>query len=194
MSPSFLSGVKENFKEAKVTVDWFHVVQLFTRAVDKVRRKEDKDKKFPKGARWATLKNADGPLTESQLTALAELEAYGFHTAEAWRAKEMLRWVRKAKTVRGARWRLTHFIRHLLSTLKQTPILEPVFNALETVIRHKGKIIARWNSGHSNARLEGLNSLFQAARARARGYRNNETFITMIYLIASPIGNLIKST
>ena len=194
MSPSFLSGVKENFKEAKVTVDWFHVVQLFTRAVDKVRRKESKDKKFPKGARWATLKNADGSLTESQLTALAELEEYGFHTAEAWRAKEMLRWVRKAKTVRGARWRLTHFIRHLLSTLKQTPILEPVFNALETVIRHKGKIIARWNSGHNNARLEGLNSLFQAARARARGYRNNETFITMIYLIASPIGNLIKST
>jgi len=82
------------------------------------------------------------------------LEAYGFHTAEAWRAKEMLRWVRKAKTVHGARWRLTHFIRHLQSTLKQTPILGPVFNALETVIRHKGKIIARWNSGHSNARLE----------------------------------------
>ncbi|MCE9635196.1 MAG: ISL3 family transposase, partial [Planctomycetes bacterium] len=29
-----------------------------------------------------------------------------------------------------------------------------------------------------------VNSLAQAARARARGYRNADTFITMIYLIA----------
>ncbi|HHJ20418.1 MAG TPA: hypothetical protein ENJ84_11455 [Gammaproteobacteria bacterium] len=29
-------------------------------------------------------------------------------------------------------------------------------------------------------RMEGLNSLFQAARARARGYKNNQTFMTMI--------------
>jgi len=78
--------------------------------------------------------------------------------------------------------------------LDKNPILDPVFEALETVMRHKERILARWNSGHCNARLEGLNSLFQAARARARGYRNNETFITMIYLIAAPIGNIINST
>ncbi|MBW1995768.1 MAG: transposase, partial [Deltaproteobacteria bacterium] len=52
----------------------------------------------------------------------------------------------------------------------------------------------RWNSGHTNARLEGLNNLFQAARARARGYLNTATFITMIYLIAAPIDILLKST
>lgn len=32
---------------------------------------------------------------------------------------------------------------------------------------------------YTNARLEGFNGLFQAARARARGYRNVENFITM---------------
>jgi len=42
--------------------------------------------------------------------------------------------------------------------------------------------------------LEGLNGLFQAARARARGYRNVQTFIAMIYLIAAPIDHLLKST
>ena len=40
---------------------------------------------------------------------------------------------------------------------------------------------------HTNARLEGLNGLFQAARARARGYRNTNTFVTIIYLIGAPI-------
>ncbi|RLA16002.1 MAG: ISL3 family transposase, partial [Gammaproteobacteria bacterium] len=49
-------------------------------------------------------------------------------------------------------------------------------------------------STYTNARLEGFNSLFQAARARARGYRNEQTFITMIYLIASPISQILKST
>jgi hypothetical protein len=43
-------------------------------------------------------------------------------------------------------------------------------------------------------RLEGLNGIFQAARARARGYRNMETFMTMIYMIGSPGGNILKST
>ncbi|MBT5264823.1 MAG: hypothetical protein HOL85_18890, partial [Rhodospirillaceae bacterium] len=41
---------------------------------------------------------------------------------------------------------------------------------------------------------EALNGIFKAARARARGYRNVDTFITMIYLIAAPLGKLINST
>ena len=51
----------------------------------------------------------------------------------------------------------------------------------------------RWTSTYTNARLEGFNGLFQAARARARGYRNTETFMTMIYLIGSPAGSILKS-
>ena len=42
--------------------------------------------------------------------------------------------------------------------------------------------------------MEAMNGLFQAARARARGYSNTATFITMIYLIAAPLGDLLKST
>jgi len=44
-----------------------------------------------------------------------------------------------------------------------------------------------------NARMEGFNDIFKAARARARGYRNAETFITIIYLIAAPLGKLFNS-
>ena len=33
---------------AAVTVDWFHVVQMFTKAVDDVRRAEAKHGKLPK--------------------------------------------------------------------------------------------------------------------------------------------------
>lgn len=39
--------------------------------------------------------------------------------------------------------------------------------------------------------MEGLNGLFQAARARARGYRNESTSIIMIYLIAATMGDIV---
>lgn len=198
MSAAFEAAVAEAFPGAAATVDWFHVVQLFTPesigAVDEVRRAEAKDRKMPKHARWATLK-ANERLTEKQKQALAELETAGLATATAYRAKELLRWVREATTVRGAKWRLTHFIRHAQDGLASADaVLDPVRTALQTVVEHADKIIERWNSNHSNARLEGLNGLFQAARARARGYRNETTFATMIYLIAAPLGDILLST
>lgn len=34
MAGSFLAAVKKHLPQAEVTVDWFHMVQVFTRAVD----------------------------------------------------------------------------------------------------------------------------------------------------------------
>ena len=194
MSPAFLAAVGKAFPDAAVTVDWFHVVQLFTKAVDGVRKAEHKQVQLPAATRWAVLKAGDGgKLTEKQAAALAELEAGDFLTAVAWRIKEKLRWVRRAETPRAARWRLSHFLRHANERIAGNPLFEAVRKALETVEKHRERILERWVSAHSNARMEGFNGLFQAARARARGYRNTATFITMIYLIAAPLGNLFDS-
>jgi transposase len=203
MSAAFLAAAAESFPQAAVTVDWFHVVQIFTTAVEKVRRVEAHLRTMPKGVRWATLKRPE-VLTEQQRQALNELETGGFATAEAYRAKEMLRWVREAATAQAARWRLTHFLNHIDERLGQVDgdqgrgkvasILGPVRDAVETVRRHASRIIRRWHSGHSNARLEALNGMFQAARARARGYRSTATFACIIYLIGAPIGDLLDQT
>ncbi|WP_168014558.1 transposase, partial [Halomonas salinarum] len=77
------------------------------------------------------------------------------------------------------------------------PLLKPMAKALTTLERHAEQVVRRWISGLTNARLEGMNGLFQAARSRARGYRNEANFIAMIYLIGSPVGRLLdqaKST
>jgi transposase len=194
MSAAFIAGVKAHFPNSSHTVDWFHVVQLFTKAVDAVRRAEAKETKLPKATRWATLKNADGPLTEKQINALAELLSMDLQTSKAWRIKEMLRWVRKATSMRGAQWRLTSFINVAMELVADIDLLKPVRKALKTVGKHREAILARWASGHSNARIEALNGVFQAAKCRARGYRNDDTFVSMIYLLAAPIQNLLKST
>lgn len=40
----------------------------------------------------------------------------------------------------------------------------------------------------------GHDGLFQAARSRARGYRNEANFIVMIYLIGSLVGRMLDHT
>ena len=122
---------------------------------------------------------------------MQELEAEAFATGVAYRIKEQLRWIRRAETSQAARWRSTNFLNYVRDKIEGEPLLAPVAKAIRTFEKHLERILARWRSWHTNARLEGLNGLFQAARARARGYRNVANFITMIYLIAAPIGGTI---
>ena len=133
-------------------------------------------------------------LTAKQQLALQELEEGDFLTTIAWRIKEKLRWVRQAQTLQAARWRMTHFLQHARAMLINAPALDAIRKALNTLQAHITLILQRWTSTYSNARMEGLNSLFQAARSRARGYRNTQTFRTMMYFIAAPIHFIFNST
>ncbi|BCO08965.1 hypothetical protein GF1_13410 [Desulfolithobacter dissulfuricans] len=108
--------------------------------------------------------------------------------------KELLRWVRRATNLRAARWRLTWFLNLANELCDDKKLLAPERKALRTVEKYREEILARWISEHSNGRIEGLNGIFQAAKARARGYRNDETFIAIIYLLAAPLLNLLKPT
>ncbi|WP_445004623.1 ISL3 family transposase [Halomonas mongoliensis] len=198
MSQAFLGGVAEHLPKAEVTVDWFHIVQTFTKRLDEVRKKERREQGHPKSLRWALLKSLDNEnLTPKQLAALQELVADQSATSDAWVIKEKLRWIQKAPTPRAARWRITNYLKVMKAAVAEKPLLKPMGKALATLERHAEAVVRRWISGLTNARLEGMNGLFQAARSRARGYRNEANFIAMIYLIGSPVGRLFdqaKST
>ena len=56
-------------------------------------------------------------------------------------SKEMLRWINRAEWYQGAKWRLSHFLNYANSLLDENPILKPVFKALETLKRHKDRIL-----------------------------------------------------
>ena len=86
--------------------------------------------------------------------------------AKAGRIKERLRWVRRAESKQAAKWRLTRFVNEARSLIADIDLLKPVRTALNTVTRHREAILSRWDSGHSNARIEALNGIFQAAKCR----------------------------
>ena len=195
MSPAFLRGVEQSVPGASITVDWFHIVQLLTRSVDAVRTLEGKEKPLPNHLSWAVLQRGHMEhLTTNQLVAIAEMTKQGLDTMTAWKLKEKLPWIRKARTPSAALWPITHFLNYALALVGNTPRLEAVGKALATLRTHARRVEQRWTSTYTNDRLEGFNGLFQAARARARGYRNTDTFITMIYLIGSPAGSILKYT
>ncbi|MGH3686463.1 MAG: ISL3 family transposase [Pseudonocardiaceae bacterium] len=63
----------------------------------------------------------------------------------------------------------------------------PIKDFVTLVEKHWDGIIT-WHTNHlSNGLLEGINSLIQAAKTRARGYRNKNKMITIVYLTAAKL-------
>jgi len=48
--------------------------------------------------------------------------------------------------------------------------------------KHWKGIISYFEDRYSNGLLEGVNSMIQSLKANARGYRNDDNFMVMIYL------------
>ena len=57
----------------------------------------------------------------------------------------------------------------------------------DMILNHLKGILAHWKWSLTNAFMEGLNSVFQATKRKARGYRSSEYLITMLYLIAGKL-------
>ena len=65
--------------------------------------------------------------------------------------------------------------------------IEPVIAAARTVKRHWDGILQWFDSKIANGLIEGLNSLVQAAKAKARGYRSTRNLKAIIYLLAGKL-------
>ena len=64
--------------------------------------------------------------------------------------------------------------------------LDPIRQAAKTIKAHWAGVHDT-PSHRTNAVLEGINRLVQAAKARPRGYRNVHPFVTVIYLMAGKL-------
>ena len=65
--------------------------------------------------------------------------------------------------------------------------LPPIIDAAHTVKRHWDGILRWFDSRIANGLIEGINSLVQAAKAKARGYRSIRNLKAMVYLLAGKL-------
>jgi transposase len=181
MSPAFIKGTSLHLANAAITFDRFHVMKIITSAVDAVRRTEWRKDKTVKGSRYALLKNPEN-LTPDQEIALAEIINRNAALAKAYRLKETFRDLYRQPDRQAARGFLKAWV-----IAAHRSGLKPIQQAAEAIKRHWFGIL-RWHvSKLSNGIMEGLASLIQAAKRKARGYRNHDTFICMAYLIAGKL-------
>ena len=73
------------------------------------------------------------------------------------------------------------------ATLAYASELKPLMKLADTLHSNSKGILNWWHSKITNGLIEGMNSLIQAAIAKARGYRNPKNLITIAYLIAGKL-------
>jgi len=181
MSPAYIRGVTDNLTEAEITFDKFHAVKLVNDAVDKVRRAESKGRPELKRSRYLWLRNEPSLSAESraQLAALTRLH---LKTARAYRIRLAFQEVYNQPNWNwGAR-----FLERWYSWAIRSR-LDPIKDAARTIKKHRDGILAWFDSRIANGLIESINSLVQAAKAKARGYRSLRNLVAITYLIAGKI-------
>jgi transposase len=181
MSPAFISGVTENLTEAEITFDRFHVMKLIGDAVNDVRRAEVKARPELRGTRYVWIKNEPN-LTAKQSTVLDTLSSTNLKTARAWRMRLAFQDI-YAQPTRG--WGELFFDKWIGWARRSR--LEPMKAVARTMEKHREGILAWFESRISNGLIEGINSVVQAAKTKAHGYRNSETLKAVTYLVAGKL-------
>lgn len=182
MSQAYLAGVRKHLGQAEVTFDRFHVKQKLSEAIDEIRRAEAKQhRERLKGTRYLWLKRPEN-LTVKQLDWLDQLLLEPLETVRAWELALKFDDFYELKDPTGAE----EYLHRWVSEARASGI-EPLVKFCETLEAHWPGVLRWHHTRVSNGLLEGLNSLVQAAKRRARGYRSARNYKTMIYLVAGKL-------
>ena len=176
MGAAFEAGIKENFPNAEITFDKFHVIKLANEAVDQVRREEARNNFQIKGRRYIFLKNVDH-LTQEEKEALSRLETQNLDTIQAMQIRMNLQQLFTMNQIGPA------FPRSLERRV-QVCDLAPMKKLAKTITAKSEGILRSIATGPSNGVLEAINGNVQAAKRKAKGYRTKRNLKAIVYLIA----------
>ena len=176
MSAAFIKGLNENFPNIEITFDKFHVMKMVNETIDKIRREEQKENANLLNTRMYWLKNREN-LNEEDRKKFDKLLEMNLRTGKAYRFKLDLQELWKiteyscaSKFLQNWFWRATHSriteLRNLAWSIKE----------------HWTGVLNIAGSKISNGVLEAINGSIQTLKREARGYRNTDNFITMIFL------------
>jgi transposase len=188
MSTSYQAGVAEHLPWAAVSFDEFHVIQPVNKAVDEVRRQEAKATPDLKRSRYPWLKDKQD-WTRRQILQYTDLKRLNLKTHRAFQIKEALREIFRTAPDRDTAEPLLEQWYRWARRCR----LEPIKQVAKTLKTHWDGILNAFDSKLTNGRVEGANSLIQAAKAKARGYGTTRHLITIAYLIAGKLTHLPAS-
>jgi transposase len=176
MSAAFIRGLQDQFPDAALTFDNFHLMQLLNKAVDEVRRDEQRTQPALKGTRYLWLKN-EWNLTETQKEQFEQVRGSHLKTARAAQIRGVFQDVFAFKSPEEAEPFLKRW--YYWATHSRIP---QMVKAARTIKKHWDGVLRWFTSRISNGVVEAVNGLIQSAKRKARGFRSTDYLITMIYL------------
>ena len=180
----FINSVMKHVPGAewKIAFDKFHVAQHLSRAVDQVRRKENRELREEgddhlSGTRYLWLQNPEN-MTADSWRSFASLRESSLKAARAWAIKEtamqLWHYTRRGWAVRAWKEWLGWALRSQLDPIRRVANDRP----------HPplgNRQCDRPDRGITNASSEGMNTKIQWVKRMARGFRNRERFRNAIY-------------
>lgn len=178
MSASYASGVEMCFPKATVTIDKFHVKQLMLRAMDQVRREEQgKQRSRRRDSGKKLLMIPEDRMTEQQSIKLQTLSKEFPKTGRAFRMVQSLDTMYRCECYEDGKV----VFNKLVSWLRRSR-LEPMKQVANTLKKYRQQILSYFYHRLTNAIAEGINSMIQSAKRRARGFRTIEGYVAAIFL------------
>lgn len=183
MSAAFISGALTHFPSAGIIFDKFHIYKALNEALDKTRKSVHAEANILKGHRFTLLYHSKN-LSEKKNAELDTIlmtyptigKAYGFRESfldifsdESFEIEPVTKLENWCKMV-----------------IESTIV--PMVEFANMIKAHMYGIKTLFvNRNVNNGILEGLNSLIQLAKKRARGYTNVENFKNMVYFVTGKL-------
>jgi transposase len=179
MLPAYAKAAASQTPNAELVHDKFHVAKHLGEAVDQVRRAENKalqaeDDDRLKGTRQLWLFNKAN-LSPAQRRRFAAIRRNGLKTARAWAIKEEFRWFWRYVYPMSAEEFFTRWYAWAVRCR-----LRPVIKVAKMLKRHLSSLLSYFRHRITNATSEGFNSVIQALRYAARGFRSFQNYRTRI--------------
>jgi len=161
--------------ESKIAFDKFHVAMHLGRAVDRVRREENRRLKEMgddtlKGTRHWWLYHPDR-LPKKAAVRFDQLVRKALKTSRAWMLKELAMEMWEQPDREAARSIFKAWYSWAIRSR-----LEPIKRVARMIKRHLEGILNAIAAAVTNARLEGLNTMIQGLKRSARGFRSRPRF------------------
>ncbi len=179
MWKAYIASAKEVLPNADLVHDKFHVVGYLNKAVDTVRKKENKSLSKQgdnslKNTKYIWLKNQDNLDQESKKTFRALMKGE-LKVAKAWSIKRAFNhfW---SYNYKGCA--IKYFNRWFFWATHSR--IKPIIKVAKMIKRHFNEIISYLEHHITNAVAEGLNSKIQTIKANARGFRNFQNYRTAV--------------
>jgi transposase len=167
----FLAAISDVLPSADIVHDKYHVVSYLNKAVDDVRRGENKALQHGgvdslKGTRFTWLRNQNN-WTEKDKKTFKSLQADGLKVGRAWSMKEVFIGIWNYSYEKVAR---TFFAKGYYWATHSR--LKPIIKVAKMIKNPLDHILTYLHHPITNAKAERINSKIQAIKSAARGFRN----------------------